>query len=173
MSDLIQQSLPDSKWVRIHASGDYFNQNYFDAWLTVAKNNPNILFYGYTKAIPLWVKRLKSIPKNFKLTASYGGTHDHLIKQYNLRYSLVVKSPEEAKELGLEIDHDDKLAYGGKKSFALLLHGQQKAGSKWSTAWSNLKKRNMGGYGSQKAGLLKAAATEIIKVAGLILPINW
>ena len=43
----------------------------------------------------------------------------------NLKYAKVVFSEEEAAELGLEIDHDDSHAYGGDKSFALLIHGTQ------------------------------------------------
>ena len=133
-------------------AGDFFNQTYFDAWMEIARKNPTRRFYGYTKALPLWVKHLDSIPKNFKLTASYGGTHDHLIGKHNLKFAKVVKSIEEAKILGLPIDHDDSLAYGSNKSFALLLHGQQPAGSIWAKAWSNLKKIGMGGYHRQKNG---------------------
>ena len=161
MVNLIQSSLPKALYVRVHVSGDYFNQNYFDAWLQVAKNNPSILFYGYTKALPLWVSRLKQIPQNFLLTASKGGTHDHLIEKYKLRYAVVVKTPEEAKAMGLKIDHDDSLAYGKGGSYALLLHGQQPANSVWSRAWQALKKVGMGGYSKQKNGYIDGAAKSI------------
>ena len=140
-----------NKIVRVHVSGDYFNQTYFDAWLEVAKNNPTTLFYSYTKALPLWVKRINQIPDNFKLTASYGGTHDHLIPEYCLKYVKVVTSPEDATKLGLPIDHDDTHAFNYDGNFALVIHGQQPAGSIWSKAWSALKKRGMGGYGKTKA----------------------
>ena len=65
---LIETSLPPAKWgkpTRPHVAGDFFNQTYFDAWMEVARHQPNRLFYAYTKALPLWVKRLKTIPKNF------------------------------------------------------------------------------------------------------------
>lgn len=155
MANLIQSSLPKSKYVRMHISGDFFSQNYFDAWLLVAKRNPHVLFYGYTKALPYWIRRLKSIPKNVRLTASKGGTHDHLIEKYNLRYCVVVKSPEEAKKLGLKIDHDDSLAYSKGPSYSLLLHGTQPKETDYAKAWTNLKKRGMGGYGNQKQGYIK------------------
>jgi hypothetical protein len=152
---LIESSLPVSKWrpTRIHVAGDFFSQTYFDAWLEVAKNHPDRLFYGYTKALPFWVKRLGQIPSNLKLTASYGGTHDYLIEQYKLRSAKVVSSPEEAADLGLPLDHDDSHAYGDGGNFALLIHGQQPKGSILAKTWRKLIKRGMGGYGKQKTGM--------------------
>ncbi len=152
---LLERSIPNSKWgapFRIHVSGDFFSQMYFDAWLIVAEHQPQQIFYAYTKALPFWVKRLKQIPSNFRLTASYGGTHDHLIKPYKLRSALVVFTPEEAETLKLEIDHDDSHAYGTGPSFALLLHGTQPAGTPAAKAWSTLKKQGIGGYRAQKGG---------------------
>lgn len=117
------------KLFRIHESGDFYNQNYFDAWIEVANERTDILFYAYTKSLRYWVSRLGKIPQNFKLIASVGGSEDYLIGKYNLRFAQIVSSPEEAKLLRLPIDIDDSLAYGTDNSFALLLHGQQKAGS--------------------------------------------
>jgi hypothetical protein len=148
---LIQRSLPTGIGaVRIHVSGDYYNETYFLAWLNVALNNPLITFYGYTKALPLMVKYKRYIPTNFKLTASKGGTHDHLIIQHKLKYAEVVFSVEQAEKLGLEIDHDDSHAYGSKKSFALLIHGCQPAGTEAGEALKALKKKGIGGYGDAK-----------------------
>ena len=125
MIELILMSLPNkAKYVRIHISGDYYNQDYFDAWLMVAKIKSKVLFYSYTKCLPFWIKRLKQIPENFILTASKGGTKDKLINKYNLKYAQVVYSEKEATDLGLEIDHDDSHAMGNK-SFGLLIHGSQ------------------------------------------------
>lgn len=155
MISLISKSLPESKFnlpVRLHASGDFFSQMYFDAWLEIAKMNPNRIFYGYTKSLTFLVKRLNDIPNNFRLTASYGGLWDSLIEKHSLKYAKVVFTPNEADKLGLKIDHDDSLCYGDNSSFALLLHGTQPAGSPAAKAWSTLKKNKMGGYGTQKAG---------------------
>lgn len=147
MGQLIQSSLPRNvETVRTHVSGDYFSEAYFLAWLNVALNNPGMTFYGYTKALPHVIKYRKDIPANFRLTASKGGTHDHLIKQYNLKYAEVVFSIEEAHDKGLRIDHDDGLAIYGDKPFALLIHGTQPANSKASKAWQALIKSGVGGY---------------------------
>lgn len=152
---LIERNLPPVRWgrpTRPHVAGDFFSQIYFDAWLEVARRHPTRLFYAYTKALPFWVRRLGQIPANFKLTASRGGTHDHLIEQYGLRCCVVVKSEAEAAALGLPVDHDDSHAYGDGGNFALVVHGQQPAGSVWAKAWAMLKKVGKGGYGRQKAG---------------------
>ena len=146
---LIENSIPNrTKWVRIHVAGDFYSQLYFDSWLLVAKRNPNILFYAYTKSIPYWLNRKDKIPSNLILTASFGGLHDELIESNNLRYAKVVFSENEANELGLEIDHDDSHAYTPGGSFALLLHGTQPKGSKAAKAKVALKGK--GSYPAKK-----------------------
>lgn len=155
VSAFITMSLPkNAEVIRIHSAGDFFLQSYFDAWVTVAKLNPNILFYAYTKALPFWVKRLDSIPSNLVLTASYGGKRDDLIGTYKLRYARVVKSVAEARKLGLKIDHNDLLAAKNGPSFGLLVHGLQAAGSDWGKAVRSLKGK--GSYG--KKSLAKVGA---------------
>lgn len=148
---LLSDSLPKSMGImRIHVGGDFQTKNYFQAWLMVACANPSKLFYAYTKSLPFWVwaKELKIIPKNFVLTASYGGYRDDLIRSAKLRYSKVVFSEAEAAKLKLEIDHDDSHAADPdkrNKSFALLLHGTQPKGSKAAEALRLLD--GVGSYG--------------------------
>ena len=36
--------------IRIHSSGDFYNMDYLNAWVEIAKKNPSIMFYAYTKA---------------------------------------------------------------------------------------------------------------------------
>lgn len=147
MAGLIQQSLPlNVVVVRVHVSGDFYSEKYFLAWLNVALNNPAITFYGYTKALPFLVKYKKYIPSNFRFTASKGGTCDNLIVKHKLKYAEVVFSPEEAEEKGMEIDHDDSKALANRNSFALLLHGNQPAGSRAAGAKLALKHRGITGY---------------------------
>jgi hypothetical protein len=137
---------------RIHVGGEFYNQMYFDAWLRFASDNPYRIFYAYTKSIPYWVNRIGDIPDNFSLTASYGGRSDFLIKKYNLKSAVIVNHPEEARELGLEIDTDDSHAVANdNNSFALLLHGTQPAGSAASKALSRMNRENIK-YRYRKAG---------------------
>lgn len=152
MASLIANCLPECMRVRIHSSGDFFSQAYFDAWLTVARQFPDRIFYAYTKALPFWIKRIDSIPTNFKLVASEGGTHDALIAKYGLKHCRVVTSEAQAKELGLEIDHDDSHAWKGDANFALLIHGTQPAGTPMALAWAKVK-ATRGGYSRKRKEL--------------------
>ncbi|HOS15810.1 MAG TPA: hypothetical protein PKX15_02125 [Bacteroidales bacterium] len=151
MAAKIEASIPirdgKTKFVRVHQSGDFFNQTYFDAWLLVAKSNPHIIFYGYTKALPFWIKRLNEMPSNFRLVASLGGTHDHLIKTFNLRSARVVNSEWAAKrKFKLPIDHDDSHVWNYDGDFAILIHGTQPAGTQLSKTMYRNRKNGKGGY---------------------------
>jgi hypothetical protein len=106
--------------VRIHTAGDFFSQAYLDGWLRFVRSRPGTHFYGFTKSLPLWVRRLGEIPPNLVLQASYGGKWDHLISEHGLKFARVVFSTEEAQALGLPIDTDDRLAAYGTQPFALL-----------------------------------------------------
>jgi hypothetical protein len=134
-TDLILGSIPKNAGViRIHVGGDMYNREYFNTWIDVSKRRDDVLFYAYTKSLPYWVTRKSEINDifNFVLTASYGGRRDNLIQEYNLRYSKVVYSINEAESLGLEIDHDDSHAanpFKKHRNFALLIHGVQPKGS--------------------------------------------
>jgi hypothetical protein len=141
MRDLILRSLPkDFLVMRLHIGGDFFSQAYFDAWMEVAAQRPKSQFYAYTKSLKFWAARYGEIPSNFRLVASYGGTHDHLIKQFDLPHAIVVFHPDEANRQGLTIDHDDSLARDpAVEKFALLLHGQQPAGSPAAAALAQLR----------------------------------
>ncbi len=147
MINLIHNSIPkQATKIRIHVSGDFFSQKYFNAWLEVAKQNPDRLFYAYTKSLQYWVARINDIPSNFVLTASKGGKLDNLIKEHNLRFAEVVYTIEKAEELGLEIDHDDSHAMKQGKSFALLIHGTQSPKSEASKALTENRKNGIMGY---------------------------
>lgn len=145
--------------VRVHSSGDFFNQKYFDAWMIVAKAMPEKTFYAYTKSFKYWVARLDSIPENFHLTASKGSKHDELIEQYNLKNVEIVYSEEEAIEKGIEIDHDDSHCYNREvKRFALLIHGTQAAGSDAMNAVLKLRSKGVMGY---QRGSIGEGRTEV------------
>jgi hypothetical protein len=139
--------------IRIHVGGDFHTKAYMAAWLEVARLRSDIIFYAYTKSLPFWVSLRDAMPQNFILTASYGGWKDGLIEKEKLRYSKVVFSVDEAKQLSLEIDHDDSHAANPEKreeSFALLLHGTQPKGSKAAEALRALDGLGTYGRGAKK-----------------------
>ena len=107
------------KSIRIHSSGDFFNQKYFDMWVQLAKDNPEIEMWAYTKSLKYWVNRINDIPNNLILTASYGGSLDYLIEEYNLKN---VKVYNNINEVPIErpIDKNDDYARIKNINFALL-----------------------------------------------------
>lgn len=141
MTELILASLPDTaEKVRVHDSGDFFSQAYFDAWMAVARQRPDTIFYAYTKSITFWVKRLLDIPDNWRLNASLGGKQDAIALRLDLKKVHVVFHPDEAEKLGLPVDHDDSLASGDVvQDFALLIHGTQPPNSEASAAIKRMK----------------------------------
>ena len=128
---------------RIHEGGDFFSNDYMKAWVEVAKSIPGTTFYTHTTSLKFWLNNKSSIPRNMKLIASLDKNNEDLIMSNNLRYARVVYSVEEAKELRLPIDYDDTIACCSDESFALLIHGQQPAGSEASKALSKNKKEGI------------------------------
>ena len=113
-------TIPDKcKALRIHMSGDFFNQAYFDMWLKLAENHPDVEMWAFTKSIRYWVKRINQIPKNLTLTASYGGKDDRLISEYGLK-NVIVYSDAESVPDDRQIDTNDDWARVPNQNFALL-----------------------------------------------------
>jgi hypothetical protein len=161
MVDLITASLPDVKYIRPHSDGgDFFSETYFLAWLNVAINHPDRVFYTYTKRPDFIVKYKNQIPSNFRLTASYGGKLDHLIGEHNLKNAIVFFSEDEAATAGREIDKDDSHAIlPDKGSFGLLLHSHQPKGSPAAKAWYKIMKAGKGYSGKKPV----APSTPVVK----------
>lgn len=69
---LKKQSYKNAKQIifRIHESGDFYNQEYFNDWIAIAAYSPNIKFIAYTKSIKYALETEYTIPKNFIITAS-------------------------------------------------------------------------------------------------------
>ena len=135
INDSIQKHITKNiNKIRIHSSGDFFSGEYLKCWFAVARLNPQLKFYCYSKSLHLFGTNL-SLPNNFFLTASFGGKRDDLIhKGYFKRWAIVVNSEAEAIKKGIEhigkpyeIDKDDSHCFK-KSPFALLIHGTQKKG---------------------------------------------
>lgn len=107
------------KSIRIHSSGDFFNQQYFDTWVKLAIDNPEVEMWAYTKSLQYWVNRINDIPKNLILTASYGGRQDELIERFNLKNVIVYKTIESVPK-ERPIDTNDDWARKPNINFALL-----------------------------------------------------
>lgn len=142
----LMDSMPTKvKTMRVHIGGDFYSQTYFDAWQAVAAEHPKCKFYAYTKSIPFWINwlnRHKKLQPNFVLTASRGGKFDDLIRP-GMVTATIVEHPDEAKALGLKIDHDDKMAQRATKNFALLIHGPQQPGTQQAEALSRMRREGV------------------------------
>lgn len=103
----------DMENVRIHMSGDFFSQEYFDMWCEIANENPDADFWAFTKSVKFWVERLGKIPKNLILTASKGGKFDDLIEKHNLKHTIVV-DPNQVTDIITEGEYT-WATYNGKK----------------------------------------------------------
>lgn len=109
----------DCTAIRIHSAGDFFNQRYFDMWIELAKANPQIEMWAYTKSLQYWVNRISDIPENLTLTASYGGSQDSLIKEHNLK-NVIVYETQNIVPKDRPIDNNDDWARVKNIDFALL-----------------------------------------------------
>ena len=140
-------------FLRGQVGGEYFSYIYLKAWLAVAALYPKVTFYSYTKSIHLLARYLNEeneLPPNFAFTCSKGGKFDKLIPETKIKTATILFSKDEANALGLEVDHTDGLAISSSKSFALLLHGCQKKGSKAAEALKGLKQQGFKGYNASR-----------------------
>ena len=128
MAAAIMEAMPKGiKIIRIHASGDFFSSDYFQAWVMVANQMPDVQFFGYSKVLP-YVMAAK--PDNFHLIYSFGGKLDQEALNSKVPTCYVVTSETEAAALGVKIicetsDYDDFEMIMQGESFALLVHGTQ------------------------------------------------
>jgi hypothetical protein len=120
--------------IRIHSSGDFYSYGYMMKWIEIARLNPDVQFWGYTK-MGTFLKILNA-ESNMNFVYSMGGMLDAYAVKNNLPICRVVNDEQQAQELGLPVactaDHksNDYEFIQSQKSFALVIHGMQKAGSK-------------------------------------------
>lgn len=125
MLDLLEAALPkNAEVIRIHASGDFFNFGYFFAWLQLAKNHPEISFYGYSKSIIYNALERK----NFHLIYSHGGKRDDLADTLNIPQVYMVRpedtiiAPVICNKQNEWMDYEYIIQ---QKSFSIVIHGIQ------------------------------------------------
>ncbi len=85
-------------YIRIHDSGDFYSPSYFAKWLQIARLNPSVRFYAYTKSHS-FIRGIE-LPENFDLIFSLGSKNDELINTETERHSKIFYSSEEMKDNG-------------------------------------------------------------------------
>ncbi|MCH5138472.1 hypothetical protein JMF89_14855 [Clostridiaceae bacterium UIB06] len=94
-------------YFRIHESGDFYSQEYFDKWIIIARFFPEVNFLAYTKSV-IFVKNSKlDIPSNF--TVRFSVWDDTKEDQIQMANSLNLPIYTADQEEGLR----KKVVYGG------------------------------------------------------------
>ena len=122
--------------MRVHDSGDFYSPAYLDTWLELAKANPKVLFYAYTKSVK-FVKDAQAagkVPKNFVFIFSYGGNQDKMIDPAVDRHAKVFGTLEEleAADYVYAGSDDSVAATADNNKIGLVFHGK---GEKKERAW--------------------------------------
>lgn len=115
-------------YVRIHDGGDFFSDEYLEAWLEIARENPETIFYSYTKEVVRFRKIVEpACPPNFKYVYSYGGKYDHLITDQD-RQCDVFPDEEALEEAGFSNQEaSDLLAITGDTKVGIVINNHRGA----------------------------------------------
>lgn len=110
--------------VRLHDSGDFFSQEYLDAWKRIASAFPAVIFYAYTKSLHLDIEGGK--PDNLRIVQSLGGKYDDRLDR-NRSHSRIF-SDDAARESAGYVDGNvnDIPAIEGDIRIGLVYHGNRK-----------------------------------------------
>jgi len=112
--------------VRIHDSGDFYSYEYMLQWFEIARANPSVRFYAYTKMVALVRQAYKAglVPDNFRLVQSLGGLADKQIDR-SLPHSRIFSSLDELLAAGYSdaSEIDAPAAFGDSPLIGLVIHG--------------------------------------------------
>ena len=111
-------------YIRIHDSGDFYSPAYFIKWLEIARLNPSVRFYAYTKSHS-FIRGIE-LPENVDLIFSLGSKNDELINVENERHSKIFYSVDEMQSSGYSdasyLDLNATKWYTTNKKIGLLIH---------------------------------------------------
>tara|TARA_R110000782_G_scaffold253166_1_gene341213 strand:- start:418 stop:723 length:306 start_codon:yes stop_codon:yes gene_type:complete len=98
-------------------------------WVTIAKQNKDVIFYAYTKSIKFFVNDLFPdtdtllLPKNMKIIFSEGSKTDELINAREHRHARIFKTSEELNAAGyIDASENDLKAITDNKKVGLIFH---------------------------------------------------
>ncbi len=125
LADFVQTAIADladirNKTVRVHDSGDFFSQDYLDAWFEIARAYPRKRFYAYTKSLHL---DRSNAPSNFQIVQSVGGLLDAEIDTTQ-SHARVFETHAQRKAAGyVNGNLNDGPAIKGVRAIGLVYHG--------------------------------------------------
>lgn len=124
--------------VRIHDSGDFYSLDYALKWFKVMELFDDVIFYAYTKMIPMFklFQKRNPVPSNFRLIYSFGGLADDKIDVNKDFHSQVFSSLDELQAYGYsDCTKNDLVAgLGDNHKIGLVYHGAK------SKSWNTNKK---------------------------------
>ena len=82
--------------VRVHESGDFYDQTYLNLWTKVARQLPWIRFYTFTKSLHLDLTPLTSL-QNFTVIKSFDGAFDSAIDKTTDNYARVIDNIQDVQ----------------------------------------------------------------------------
>lgn len=112
--------------IRIHDSGDFYSDAYFKKWLQIARLHSEVIFFAYTKVVPVVRIFADVVPRNFFLVFSEGGRWDHLITEQD-RFTRIFPTTVAMLDTGFfNATTGDDLEYlrNGGKRLGLVYHGR-------------------------------------------------
>ena len=120
MNEEIKKKKPTH--VRIHDSGDFYSPEYLNKWVTIAKQNKDVIFYAYTKSIKFFTEGL-TVPTNLKIIFSEGSKIDNLIDVKKHRHARIFKDVSTLLSAGyIDASTNDLQAITDNKKVGLVYH---------------------------------------------------
>jgi hypothetical protein len=131
--DIVRTSLPlferlacadlrriKARSIRIHDSGDFFSQAYFDTWCRIVARFPRKRFYCYTKSLHL---DLSARPANLRIVQSLGGKLDARVNKA-ASHTRIFASAAERRAAGYQDGNQtDRPAQTGVIRIGFVYHG--------------------------------------------------
>lgn len=111
--------------IRVHDAGDFYSQDYLNAWFEIARQVTDKTFYAYTKSLHL---DFSARPRNFKVVRSEGGKWDHKIDK-RTQHSRIFASKEAMEKAGYTDGNNPNVpepALTGLRKIGLVYHGQKR-----------------------------------------------
>lgn len=110
--------------VRIHDSGDFFSQEYLNAWKVIARSLPKVIFYAYTKSLHLNID--ENCPPNLRIVQSLGGKHDALLFRDRSHARIFTTDADRIAAGYVDGNVSDIPAIEGQIKIGLVYHGVKK-----------------------------------------------
>ena len=111
--------------VRIHDSGDFYNQEYYNKWCDIARRmEGSVIFYAYTKCLHLDLYTNK--PNNLKIIQSLGGKYDSLVNKAQPHSRIFSDNFSRIAAGYCDGNTNDVPAIEGATHIGLVYHGNRK-----------------------------------------------